>query len=173
VIALTSVVAWKVCFNGEHKFIDVKGIDWMNEPNISRWTLIRDMFVFQVKLAMDAVRDLLLSPVSIICGLVDIFKGNSLSNSYFHRLMTLGQQSDGWLNLFGKHSYDSSKGDENLSDMDNTPAKVDANVDQLFSQVESLLKEQHGKGGLTASAKTTIDRYLNKIVEKKDSELPK
>jgi len=131
------------------------------------------MFVFQVKLAMDAVRDLLLSPVSIICGLVDIFKGHSLSKSYFHRLMTLGQQSDGWLNLFGKHSYDSSKATENSNDIDSPKAKAEVSVDQLFSQVESLLKEQHGKGGLTASAKTTIDRYLNKIVEKKDSELPK
>lgn len=145
----------------------------MHEPDISRWTLIRDMFVFQVKLAMDAVRDLLLSPVSIICGLVDIFKGNSLSNSYFHRLMTLGQQSDGWLNLFGKHTYDSSKAEENSNDIGSPKAKAEVSVDQLFSQVESLLKEQHGKGGLTASAKTTIDRYLNKIVEKKDSELPK
>jgi hypothetical protein len=131
------------------------------------------MFVFQVKLAMDAVRDLLLSPVSIICGLVDILKGNSLSNSYFHRLMTLGQQSDGWLNLFGKHSYDSNKAAENSNDIGSPKAKAEVSVDQLFSQVESLLKEQHGKGGLTASAKTTIDRYLNKIVEKKDSERPK
>ena len=73
----------------------------MNEPDISRWTLIRDMVIFQVKLAIDAIRDLLLSPVSIICGLIDIFKGHSLSNSYFHKLMHYGHQSDRWLNLFG------------------------------------------------------------------------
>ncbi|WP_019029678.1 hypothetical protein [Colwellia piezophila] len=73
----------------------------MHEPEISRWTLIRDMLIFQAKLAMDAVRDLLLSPVSIICGLIDIFKGHSISKSYFHRLMALGQKSDTWLNLFG------------------------------------------------------------------------
>jgi hypothetical protein len=28
------------------------------------------------------------------------------------------------------------------------------NVDQLFSKVESLLKDQHEKGGLTATAKS-------------------
>ena len=53
--------------------------------------------------------------------------------------------------------------------MGNQKPKTDNNVDQLFSQVESLLKEQHDKGGLTASAKSTIDRYLNKIVENKNS----
>ncbi len=140
----------------------------MKEPNIERWALIRDMFIFQVKLAMDAIRDLLLSPASIICGLVDILSGHPLSKSYFHKLMRLGHQTDSWLNLFGNHKKDA----ENSSDSDNQNAKADVNVDQLFSQVETLLKDQHNKGGLTASAKSTIDRYLNKIVESKQSILP-
>jgi hypothetical protein len=155
----------------------------MNEPDISRWSLIRDMFIFQIKLAMDAIRDLLLSPVSVICGLIDIFKDHSLSNSYFHKLMALGQQSDSWLNLFGnhsvgnhsvgKHSLDRNSSDKNSNKQDKDTensevmgehsAKPDANVDQLFSRVEALLKEQHSKGGLTASAKATIDHCLNKI----------
>jgi len=135
----------------------------MNKPDISRWALIRDMLIFQIKLAMDAIRDLLLSPASIVCGLIDIFKGHSISKSYFHKLMELGQKSDSWLNLFGNHN----KCSDNSSAIDNQKAKADINVDQLFLQVESLLKEQHGKGGLTASAKSTIDRYLNKIVETK------
>jgi len=137
----------------------------MHEPEIARWALIRDMLIFQIKLAMDAIRDLLLSPVSIVCGLVDILKGHSLSRSYFHKLMDFGHQTDSWLNLFGSHSKDA----QNLNVMGSQKSKADVNVDQLFSQVESLLKEQHGKGGLTASAKSTIDRYLNKIVEIKNS----
>jgi hypothetical protein len=135
----------------------------MNEPNISRWSLIRDMLVFQIKLAMDAIRDLLLSPASIVCGLIDIFKGHAISKSYFHKLMALGQKSDSWLNLFGNHNEAS----DNSSVTDSQQAKADVNVDQLFLQVESLLKEQHEKGGLTASAKSTVDRYLNKIVATK------
>jgi len=137
----------------------------MHKPEITRWALIRDMFVFQVKLAMDAIRDFLLSPVSIICGLVDILKGHSLSQSYFHKLMNFGHQTDAWLNLFGNHN----KSVENINVQASEEAKADVNVDQLFSQVETLLKEQHGKGKLTASAKSTIDRYLNKIVENKIS----
>lgn len=134
----------------------------MQEPKIARWDLIRDMLVFQAKLAIDAIRDLFLSPVSIICGLADIFLGNSLSKSYFHKLMNIGHQTDSWLNLFGNHN----KGTKNFT-VKNKQTTVDMNVDQLFSHVESLLKEQHGKGGLTATTKASIDRYLNKIVEKK------
>jgi hypothetical protein len=137
----------------------------MLEPETSRWTLMRDMFVFQVKLAMDAIRDFLLSPVSIICGLVDILQGNSITESYFHKLMNFGRQTDSWLNLFGNHN----KNDENLNTPDGQNDKSDASVDKLFSQVESLLQDQHSKGGLTTSAKNTIDRYLNKILENKNS----
>jgi hypothetical protein len=137
----------------------------MNEPDIERWTLMRDMLVFQVKLAIDAIRDLFLSPVSIICGVVDIFIGNSLSKSYFYKLMGFGHQTDSWLNLFGRPKKDT----ENLNALGTKKAKTDMNVDELFSQVESLLKAQHDKGGLTASTKATIDRYLNKIVETKTS----
>lgn len=141
----------------------------MYEPNISRWALIRDMLIFQIKLAMDAIRDLLLSPVSIICGIVDIFKGHSISQSYFRKLMDLGQKSDSWLNLFGNHNQNHSEDAENSNLLDGQNSKSEVNVDHVFSQIESLLKEQHDKGGLTASAKVTIDRYLNKIVENKSA----
>jgi hypothetical protein len=137
----------------------------MHDPDISRWSLIRDLFTFQVKLAMDAIRDLFLSPVSIICALADIFKGNSLSKSYFHRLMRLGSQTDMWLNLFGNHKQST----ENNNGLESQPPKDAVNVDKLFNQVEALLKEQHDKGGITASAKATIDRYLNIIVENRNS----
>ena len=136
----------------------------MQEPEIARWTLIRDTLIFQFKLALDAVRDLILSPVSIVCSLIDIFKNHSLSQSYFQKLMVFGHQTDKWLNLFGSPS----KPTNNLEPLKGQPVKPDANVDQLYARVEILLKEQHGKGGLTASAKNTIDRYLNKIVENKN-----
>ena len=135
----------------------------MKESEIARWDLIRDMLVFQAKLAIDAIRDLFLSPVSIICGLADIFIGNSLSKSYFYKLMNLGQQTDSWLNLFGNHNKDAK--DFNVKNRQKITKEM--NVDQLFSHVESLLKEQQGKGGLTASTKEKIDRFLNKIVDKK------
>lgn len=138
----------------------------MQEPDMPRLSLIRDMLIFQIKLAIDAIRDFFLSPVSIICGLVDILLGKPLSKSYFHKLMDFGHQSDSWLNLFGNHK----NSPENLKDLKNQKVKPEMNVDQLFSQVESLLKDQHGKGGLTAAAKSNIDRYLNKIVDKKSQE---
>ena len=136
----------------------------MEKRNTDRWSLIRDTFFFQLKLALDAVRDLLLSPASIICVFIDIFSGKSSQQSYFYRLMSFGHKTDKWLNLFGA-GVDNT---ENVEiDSEAKPHAENTNIDQLFNKIESLLKEQHDKGGLTASAKTSIDNYMNKIVDKK------
>jgi hypothetical protein len=147
----------------------------MDKIKANRWTLVRDVCIFQVKLGLDAFRDLLLSPVSIACALYDLIKGHDQSVSSFYKLMALGHKSDSWLNLFGAGRPISSdcnavKADETKrQELREKNLEVNANVDQLFTQVESLLREQHAKGGLTASAKSSIDSYLDKIITKKKS----
>ncbi|MEW6981316.1 hypothetical protein AAD001_01545 [Colwelliaceae bacterium 6471] len=146
-------------------------------PKLERWALIRDAFVFQVKLGLDALRDLLLSPFSVLSVIVDIVRNPTVQDSYFYRLMKLGHKSDHWINLFGtrKPSETSSNQIEQcLDEQDLTVNQSeDDNVDQLFIRVEALLKEQHSKGTLTASAKSTIDRYLNKIANKQPEQFDK
>ena len=155
----------------------------MSDPKIDRWALFTDTVLFQVKLGMDAIRDVLLSPVSIIFALIDLIAGNTHKQSYFYALMRIGHKSDSWINLFGTRNReqtkktDSEQVSEQKSDIacttDNSEtASVESsdskNIDQLFSQMESLIKEQHNKGGLTASAKASIDKYLDKIIAKQD-----
>jgi hypothetical protein len=132
--------------------------------NANRWSLIRDAFFFQLKLALDAIRDLLLSPASIICVVIDIFSGKNSHQSYFYRLMSFGQKSDQWLNLFGAGVHKTVQAE---TDSDTKKNAENSNADQLFDKIESLLKEQHNKGGLTASAKISIDNYMNKLIDKK------
>jgi hypothetical protein len=121
----------------------------MNEPELNRWVLLRDTLVFQVKLTLDAFRDVILSPISMLCVLIDLLNTKTVKKSLFYRLMGFGHRSDRWLNVFGAQG-----GEENLSE---------ESVDQIFEKLEDIIKDQHNKGGLTASAKTTIDRYLDKI----------
>jgi len=125
-----------------------------------RWPLIKDAFIFQLKLGGDAFRDLLLSPISIACLIIDLIKGHHQSQSYFHRLMAFGHKTDKWLNLFGTTL--TTKHSKNI--VNTSPP--DASVDQLFEKIETLIKEQHHKGGITAAAKASIDRYLDKIAKK-------
>ena len=69
----------------------------------SRLQLIWDVIVFQFKLAADGLRDLLLSPLSIIAAVMGLVAGGDDPRQYFRRLLRLGRRSEVWINLFGRH----------------------------------------------------------------------
>ena len=133
----------------------------------SRFTLVSDAIVFQIKLGLDAGRDLILSPIAIVCTIIDLIRGPGKKRGYFHRLMNVGHRTDVWLNLFGPHSLqqaqdDTTEKEQATNDLSVTP-EVESNVDQLIFSIETILKEQHSQGGLTASAKLAIDSYHEKM----------
>jgi hypothetical protein len=157
--------------------------------------LIRENIKFQIKLTLDAVRDLFLSPVAIICTVLDIIRGNSLEQGHFQRLMQWGHNTDHWLNLFGdlplKTNAETPAEDRVIDgnqDQDSAPKdisdtlfseqnnsdknRVDINLDMLLGKVEAVLDEQQKKGDLTKTAKQKIERYLAALHSKSQFELP-
>ena len=154
----------------------------MTDSRKQRWQLIRESIKFQIKLTLDAVRDLLLSPVAMIFTVLDLFKGNSKDQGYFQRLMQWGHNTDHWLNLFGDlpenaqpkrdEDKDNTCVDDNITgtehrsnsaDFDTArvdKSQVDSKLDNLFSKIETIIEEQQQVGDLTASAKQKIADYL-------------
>ncbi len=65
---------------------------------------LRHLVVFQVKLALDALRDLALSPISILVFIIDAIRKPAVEDSLYLRLMAAGRDSDRIINLFGEHS---------------------------------------------------------------------
>ena len=64
---------------------------------------LRHLLVFQVKLGADALRDLLMSPVSVLIFVFDVIRKPTLEDSLYLRLMLLGRKSDRMINLFDEH----------------------------------------------------------------------
>ncbi len=151
----------------------------------SRWELLRDVAAFQVKLAIDGLRDLLLSPLSLMAGLIGgLLLGD---RKMFYRLVHLGRRSERWINLFGaadrmpdsdhpanEHDHHDAgparEGSSTDTPTDGLPMQLPATrtsprrasgLDDIFAKVEGLMAEQVRQGGLTATAKQTIDRALN------------
>ena len=120
---------------------------------------LKNLLAFQFKLAMDAVRDLVLSPVSFACVALDFLFPPRTRPGFFERLMAFGRKTDHWINLFGEYSK-SQPNPNALPDLTKNDVAPGGNVDQWFDQVESLLQEQHRQGGLSAGAKQAIDNYL-------------
>lgn len=74
-----------------------------NTVHTSRLQLIWDVVMFQFKLLCDAVRDVLLSPLSIFAAILGLLVGGDDPRRFFRRLMRLGRRSDMWINLFGQY----------------------------------------------------------------------
>jgi hypothetical protein len=67
----------------------------------SHWVLLRDLIIFQIKLVLDGLKDIVLAPLSIAAAVTDVvFPGRRLGHR-FYAVMTLGERFDRWLNLFG------------------------------------------------------------------------
>ena len=79
----------------------------------------RHLVVFQIKLTLDALRDLALSPLSIAAFVLDALRQPALEDSLYARLMALGRRSDRVINLFDEYSEtESYTVDEALSDFE-------------------------------------------------------
>lgn len=67
----------------------------------TRLQLMLDVLVFQFKLAADGLRDVLLSPLSIIAGVMGLIAGGDDPYRYFRDLLRFGRRTEVWINLFG------------------------------------------------------------------------
>jgi len=111
----------------------------------------RRLIIFQFKLAADALRDILLSPVSIICSLLDLIFKNKKTN-YFEKLMAFGRHTEKRINLFEQHQ-------------DN-----DVTIDSVLNQLENVVLKEHRDKELSKKTLSAIKSIINKHQKKSLSE---
>ncbi len=118
------------------------------------WTLIRDVAVLQVKLVVDGLRDLILVPASLVAGIISVIRmHNGKPGDEFYTLVSVGKQSERWINLFGA--------------LKNAPPEVleqvhfgEADIDDIVSRVESFVVDEYKRGGVTAQARDRIEKAM-------------
>lgn len=129
-----------------------------------RWTLIRDLFVFQAKLLVDGLRDLLLVPASLIAGIWSLVSSdNGRPGPQFYQLVSLGKQSEVWIDLF--KAYENAP--EEIRREQELAVK---NMDELVGRFESFVVDEYERGGVTAQAKERIDKALDAIQRRQPPE---
>jgi hypothetical protein len=119
--------------------------------------LIRDIAVFQFKLLVDGLRDLVLVPASLVAGVISLFKTrNGEPGSEFYRVVGVGKQSERWINLFGA--------------LENAPADVankdhfgDRDIDEIVSKVEAFVVDEYRRGGVTAQARDSLQKAMDRM----------
>lgn len=66
----------------------------------TRWVILRDLLIFQVKLVLDGAKDLVLAPLSLLAAALDMVLDDGQPGYRFYAVMRLGERYDRWLSLF-------------------------------------------------------------------------
>lgn len=120
------------------------------EPTPNHWQLIRDVAVFQVKLALDGIRDVVLLPVSLGAAIMGLVISPDNPGKYFNRLLELGRQSDVWINLFSASEHYQSDAE--------TPSS-----DAYVQKLEDMLISEYKRGGVVKDIKDHTDHLVDRI----------
>lgn len=125
----------------------VQAMTKVTEKKMTSGERLKELLVFQVKLLADAGRDLLLSPVAIICSVMDAISDSPKDKSYFEKLMSFGRKTDHHINLF-KH-------------IPVNQGKVET-VDDAAQYLEETLLKELKAGGLTEKGYNAVKEALKK-----------
>jgi hypothetical protein len=126
------------------------------------WTLIRDIAVLQVKLVVDGLRDLILVPASLIGGIVSLAKmKNGEPGTQFYKVVSVGRQSEHWINLFGalRNAPPEFIEQEHFGGKD---------IDEIVTRMESFVVDEYQRGGVTAQAKERIEKAIAAMQQRRD-----
>lgn len=125
-----------------------------------RWTLIRDIAVFQGKLLVDGLRDLILVPASLVAGIMSLASGShSEPGTQFYRLLGVGKNSEHWINLFGALR-------NAPPDLEQFEPFPEADIDDIVGRVEAFVVKEHKRGGMTAQARERLEKALEALRER-------
>jgi len=110
-----------------------------------RFPVFRDVIVFQAKLLVDGLRDLLLSPVSIVAAMIDLLVPGDDGGKRFYRVVRFGRRTERWINLFGAADA-------------RDPDKAPTGADELLDELEGLMRDPKRRDEARARAEALIDR---------------
>lgn len=68
---------------------------------LPKHVLIRDLVILQLKLWLDGLKDIVLSPLSIGAAILDILFGPPDTGHRLYKVLAFGERFDLWLNLYG------------------------------------------------------------------------
>lgn len=81
---------------------------WDESPRLRKLTpeqkrgavVLRDLAVFQLKLFLDGLMDLVMMPISIGAAALDLIAPTGTKGRRFYAVMTMAEKVDRWLNLY-------------------------------------------------------------------------
>ncbi len=118
--------------NAQRPDVETRDAAVTSDPR-GRGQLLRDVAVFQLKLFVDGLRDLMLVPVSLIAALIDVLTAGR--KQHFYEVVRFGRRTEHWIRLFSAADH-----------LDDHPHETgQESIDEIVARVEGKLREQHAR----------------------------
>ncbi len=137
-------------------------------PDATRAQVARDMLVFQAKLFTDGLKDIILSPMSLIAGLVGIFLGRGNPGMPLYELLRFGQRVENWIDLFSA-AYTKPDASQTAlqpgseTETGDTAAANTKDFDALLERVQSVILDPKQRARLSDQSKSQLDAIAKKL----------
>lgn len=103
-----------------------------------RWKFVRDVAVFQLKLLLDNVRDIVLMPVALAAALIDLVFRGEREGARFYKVLRWGAHSEDVIDVYSAIEHH-EPGDFKIN-----PAYT---VDGVIARLEGVVVREVEKGG--------------------------
>jgi hypothetical protein len=126
----------------------------MQANSDDRWKFMRDVVVFQFKMFLDNVRDLVLMPVSLVAALIDLILRGDREGARFYTVLRWGRHSEKVIDVYSAiehHPPDDFEIGEAYT------------VDGVIARLENVVAREVEKGGTAASIKSAMDRAIDQL----------
>jgi hypothetical protein len=144
----------------------MKTPDPLRDSKPARWPLIRDVLVFQLKLMLGNLLNVVLLPVTVVFGIWGVL---TRRGDAFYRALDAGRDLEERINIYGAvggyHATGSSDDPEGMRRR-SVIAGVDlgdTTVDDVIHKVEALLLREAGRDGRAAQLKSALERLLEEL----------
>ena len=101
----------------------------------TRKVTLRDFVIFQVKLALDGLKSLLVLQLSVLAIIVDFVSGGGERPRWFYSVVRVSERFDRWLNLYG-----AVQRMEAGETRDGLFGASEAGSDSLIGEIEQLVR---------------------------------
>ena len=136
-----------------------------------RWTFVRDVLVFQLKLLLGNLLNFVMLPVTVVTAVYDLVGGNSRRDA-FYKTLDVGRDIEERINIYGViggyHATGSSMqsggvGAEDVQRGSLAEVLGTTTVDDVVRRVEDAVRREVREGATAASVKAAVDRVLESL----------
>ena len=129
-------------------------VEAVPESRDARWQFLRDVAVFEAKLALNNLHNFFQIPLTLAVAAFDVVVKGKTEGERFYKLVEIGRTIDDAIDIYSIVGHRERA------------LNADYTVDAVIGRLEDVIKREYAKGGTAASVKAAVDKAIDQMQAK-------